>query len=137
MTRADADRSAHGSAGAFGGGILNEGRLLQHDLIEDNHAVATGPKGFARGGGIWNGSPFLLMGYVVRQRSVAKKGSEPGRAEEAHVSWRAKMHQAQGRGCEPRPTEALGTQWGQGSQWCSRLPAIYPRHKGRKGLWSL
>ena len=60
ITRADAARSAEGSAGAFGGGVLNEGHLmLQHDLIEDNHAVATGPKGFARGGGIWNGIFFL------------------------------------------------------------------------------
>ena len=59
ITRADAARSAEGSAGAFGGGVLNEGHLmLQHDLIEDNHAVATGPKGFARGGGIWNGILF-------------------------------------------------------------------------------
>jgi len=59
ITRADAARSAEGSAGAFGGGVLNEGHLmLQHDLIEDNHAVATGPKGFARRGGIWNGILF-------------------------------------------------------------------------------
>ena len=59
ITRADADRSPEGSAGAFGGGFLNEGHLmLQHDLIEDDHGVATGPNGFARGG-IWNGILFL------------------------------------------------------------------------------
>jgi hypothetical protein len=51
----------------------------------------------------------LLTGHVDRQRSVAKKGSEPGRAGESHVSWRAKTHQAEGRGCEPRPTEEMGT----------------------------
>jgi hypothetical protein len=61
ITRADAARSAEGSAGAFGGGVLNEGHLmLQHDLIEDNHAVATGPKGFARGGGIFSALPVAL-----------------------------------------------------------------------------
>jgi hypothetical protein len=32
--------------------------VLQHDLIEDNHAIATGPDGFARGGGIWNDRLF-------------------------------------------------------------------------------
>jgi len=54
-------RSAEGSAIAFGGGVLNDGArlMLEHDLIADNHAVATGPEGFARGGGIWNGIPFL------------------------------------------------------------------------------
>jgi hypothetical protein len=53
-------RSVHGSAGVLGGGVLNEGRLLlRHDLIGDNHANATGPEGFARGGGIWNGILFL------------------------------------------------------------------------------
>jgi hypothetical protein len=53
-------RSVDGSAIAFGAGVLNDGArlMLQHDLIEDNHAVATGPEGFARGGGIWNGIPF-------------------------------------------------------------------------------
>jgi hypothetical protein len=53
-------RSAEGSAKAFGAGVLNEGRLvLEHDLIADNHAVATGPEGFARGGGIWNDRLFV------------------------------------------------------------------------------
>jgi hypothetical protein len=53
-------RSAHGSASVFGGGVLNEGHLLlRHDLIGDNHAIATGPDGFARGGGIWNDNLFL------------------------------------------------------------------------------
>ena len=32
--------------------------------------------------------------------------------------------QAQGRGFEPRPMEALGTQQGLGSQWCNRLPSM-------------
>ena len=55
-------RSAHGSADATGAGISSyDGRLmLQHDLIEDNHAKATGPEGYARGGGIWNGSHLTL-----------------------------------------------------------------------------
>ena len=53
IARADAARSVEG------GGVLSEGHLmLQHDLIEDDHAVATGPKGFARSGGIWNGILF-------------------------------------------------------------------------------
>jgi hypothetical protein len=53
-------RSADGSAKAFGGGILNEGRLLlQYDLIANNHVVATGTEGFARGGGIWNDRLFV------------------------------------------------------------------------------
>lgn len=53
-------RSADGSAIAFGGGILNEGSLLlQYDLIADNHARATAPEGFARGGGIWNDRLFV------------------------------------------------------------------------------
>jgi hypothetical protein len=52
-------RSADGSASVLGGGVLNDGRLvLKYDLIEDNHGVATGPEGFARGGGIWNGNLF-------------------------------------------------------------------------------
>lgn len=53
-------RSAEGSASVFGAGVINEGHLvLQGDLIEDNHGIATGPAGFARGGGIWNGILFL------------------------------------------------------------------------------
>src|SRR5215217_6443880 len=52
--------SAKGSASVFGAGVVNdEGRLLlQGDLIKDNHAIAIGPEGFARGGGIWNGHIF-------------------------------------------------------------------------------
>jgi hypothetical protein len=55
-------RSAHGSADVTGAGLSSyDGRLmLQHDLIEGNHALATGPDGFARGGGIWNGSHLRL-----------------------------------------------------------------------------
>jgi hypothetical protein len=61
-------RSAHGSAGACCAGIANNpagdepgGRLLlRHDLIEGNHAKATGTDGYARGGGIWNGSQLTL-----------------------------------------------------------------------------
>jgi hypothetical protein len=54
-------RSAHGSASVLGGAVLNDGAhlMLKHDLIKDNHAIATGPDGFARGGGIWNGRLFL------------------------------------------------------------------------------
>jgi hypothetical protein len=55
-------RSAHGSAEVTGAGISSyDGRLmLQHDLIEGNHGVATGPDGHARGGGIWNRSHLTL-----------------------------------------------------------------------------
>ena len=54
-------RSAHGSASVLGGGVLNDGAhlMLQDDLIKDNHGIAIGPEGFARGGGIWNGRLFL------------------------------------------------------------------------------
>jgi hypothetical protein len=51
--------SASGSASVRGAGLLNEGRLeLRNDLIADNTGTATGPAGFAQGGGIWNGSLF-------------------------------------------------------------------------------
>src|SRR5215217_5989698 len=34
--------------------------------------------------------------------------------------------------------EALGTQQGLGSQWCNRLPAMPPRHRGERGYaWSV
>jgi hypothetical protein len=87
ITRADADRSPEGSAGAFGGGFLNEGHLmLQHDLIEDDHGVATGPNGFARGG-IWNGilflekPPHLTLGHtrVIGNTLRAARPSRRGR----------------------------------------------------------
>jgi hypothetical protein len=53
--------SAKGSASVLGGGVLNDGAhlMLQDVLIEDNHGIAIGPEGFARGGGIWNGRLFL------------------------------------------------------------------------------
>src|SRR5215213_10930836 len=41
--------SAKGSASVFGVGVL----------IKDNHGIALGPDGFARGGGIWNDRLFL------------------------------------------------------------------------------
>jgi hypothetical protein len=55
-------RSAHGSADVTGAGLSSyDGRLmLQHDLIEHNHGVATGPDGYARGGGIWSVSHLTL-----------------------------------------------------------------------------
>jgi hypothetical protein len=55
-------RSAHGSADVTGAGLSSyDGRLmLQHDLIKGNHGVATGPDGFARGGGIWSVSHLRL-----------------------------------------------------------------------------
>jgi hypothetical protein len=43
-------------------------------------------------------------------------------------------YQTQGRGIEPRPMEEVGHSTGRGSQWCNRLPAMPPRHRGRKGL---
>jgi hypothetical protein len=53
--------SAKGSASVFGVGVINDGArlVLQGDLIKDNHGIAIGPDGFARGGGIWNGILFL------------------------------------------------------------------------------
>ncbi len=53
--------SAKGSASVFGVGVLNDGArlVLQGDLIKDNHGIAIGPEGFARGGGIWNDRLFL------------------------------------------------------------------------------
>lgn len=55
-------RSAHGSATVTGAGLSSyDGSLmLQHDLIKGNHGVATGPDGFARGGGIWSVSHLRL-----------------------------------------------------------------------------
>jgi hypothetical protein len=53
--------SVSGSAAVQGAGLLNEGILeLRNDLITDNTGRATAPDGFARGGGIWNGSVFNL-----------------------------------------------------------------------------
>jgi hypothetical protein len=53
--------SAKGSASVFGVGVINDGArlVLQGDLIKDNHGIAIGPEGFARGGGIWNDRLFL------------------------------------------------------------------------------
>ncbi len=53
--------SAKGSASVFGVGVINDGArlVLQGDLIKDNHGIAIGPDGFARGGGIWNDRLFL------------------------------------------------------------------------------
>ncbi|MDP9255713.1 MAG: right-handed parallel beta-helix repeat-containing protein [Actinomycetota bacterium] len=47
--------SPAGSATVIGGGLTNNGLLeLRNDQIRGNTGVATGPAGFAQGGGIWN-----------------------------------------------------------------------------------
>ena len=56
---------------------------------------------------------------------------KPVGATSRHVSF---PHKAQGRGFEPRPTEVLGTQEGLGSQWCNRLPRLFPKKMGEKGV---
>jgi hypothetical protein len=49
--------STGGAARVYGGGVLNNGLLLlRNDLVSDNSGDATGPAGFAEGGGIWNGA---------------------------------------------------------------------------------
>jgi hypothetical protein len=51
--------SPTGSATVQGAGLVNDGRLqLRNDSITHNVGTATGTAGFARGGGIWNGSQF-------------------------------------------------------------------------------
>jgi hypothetical protein len=49
--------STTGVAKVHGGGILNNGQLaLRNDRISNNSGDASGPAGYARGGGIWNGA---------------------------------------------------------------------------------
>jgi hypothetical protein len=51
--------STGGPAVVLGGGLVNDGLLtLRNVLVSDNVGLASGPTGFARGGGIWNGSLF-------------------------------------------------------------------------------
>jgi hypothetical protein len=68
--------SAEGSASVFGAGVINEGRLvLQGDLIKDNHGIAIGPDGFARGGGIWNDRLFLKQPPRLRLKHTRVIGN--------------------------------------------------------------
>jgi hypothetical protein len=47
--------STAGSATVIGGGLTNNGLLeLRNDQIRGNTGAASGPAGFAQGGGIWN-----------------------------------------------------------------------------------
>ena len=49
----------HGTATVQGAGLVNDGPLVLENVhITDNHATATGNKGFAEGAGIWNGHLF-------------------------------------------------------------------------------
>jgi hypothetical protein len=51
--------STGGPAVVLGSGLVNDGLLtLRNVLVSDNVGLASGPTGFARGGGIWNGSLF-------------------------------------------------------------------------------
>ena len=70
--------SVEGDATAQGAGLINNGLLELHSVrISDNIARATGPSGFAQGGGIWNGLLFIpppvqlrLVDTVVTRNSV-------------------------------------------------------------------
>jgi len=51
--------STGGPAVVLGSGLVNDGLLtLRNVLVSDNVGLASGPTGFAGGGGIWNGSLF-------------------------------------------------------------------------------
>jgi hypothetical protein len=69
--------SAKGSASVFGVGILDDGArlVLQGDLIKDNHGIAIGPEGFARGGGIWNDRLFLKQAPHLRLKHTRVIGN--------------------------------------------------------------
>ena len=70
--------SVEGDATAQGAGLINNGLLELHSVrISDNIARATGPSGFAQGGGIWNGLLSIpppvqlrLVDTVVTRNSV-------------------------------------------------------------------
>ena len=54
-----ASSSDDGAATVQGAGVVNNGLLeLRNVRVTDNSATATGPAGFAQGGGIWNGTLF-------------------------------------------------------------------------------
>ena len=70
--------SATGRATVQGNGIVNNGVLeLRNDQIRDNTGTASGPTGFARGGGIWNGllfnpsSVLTLVNTVVTRNTLS------------------------------------------------------------------
>jgi hypothetical protein len=77
--------SSTGSATVQGVGIVNNGLLeLRNDLITGNSGTASGPDGFAQGGGIWNDVLFFdppvqltLEHTVVAHNSLA---ASPGLA---------------------------------------------------------
>lgn len=51
--------SKGGPASVFGGGMVNDGRLvLSDDVIANNIGIVHGTTGLAQGGGIWNGKMF-------------------------------------------------------------------------------
>ena len=57
--------SDSGQATVQGIGLLNDGQLrLRNVLIAGNYGKATGPAGFAHGGGIWNGRVFNEAGPI-------------------------------------------------------------------------
>ena len=65
-------RSRHGSALAFGGGILNNGLMdLRGVTIQDNTATAYAPDATAQGGGIYNGA--LLVDQPVELSVVGSR----------------------------------------------------------------
>jgi len=70
--------STTGPATVQGNGIVNNGALkLRNDQINDNAGTATGPTGFAHGGGIWNGllfnppSVLTLVNTVVTRNTLS------------------------------------------------------------------
>jgi hypothetical protein len=57
--------SAHADATVQGAGLVNDGRLrLSGVLVAGNSGSASGPSGFARGGGIWNDRLFNEDGPI-------------------------------------------------------------------------
>ena len=70
--------SASGRATVQGSGIVNNGVLeLRNDQIRDNTGTASGPTGFAQGGGIWNGllfnprSVLTLVNTIVTRNTLS------------------------------------------------------------------
>jgi F-box protein 11 len=74
--------SVEGDATARGAGVVNNGLLeLRSVRVIGNAARATGPSGFAQGGGIWNGLVFVpppvqlrLVDTLVTKNSVESSG---------------------------------------------------------------
>jgi hypothetical protein len=77
--------SVEGDATAQGAGLVNNGLLdLRSVRISGNAARATGPSGFAQGGGIWNGVVFVpppvqlqLVDTLVTRNSVESGSGLP------------------------------------------------------------